>query len=89
LVSARAILAKYLSTAEPCATATHSAYCRPILMSCLVPSLALLGSPVRHDVEPWRVVDDWPARVLVTAAEIDIFEACFGDVFDELFGPSR
>jgi hypothetical protein len=34
-------------------------------------------------------VDDWPVRVPVTAAEIDIFEAWFGDVFDDLFGPSR
>ena len=37
----------------------------------------------------WRVVDDWPARVPVTDAEIDVFEAWFGDLFDELFGPSR
>ena len=48
-----------------------------------------LGRPVKHDVESWRVVDDWPVRVPVTDAEVDVFEAWFGDVFDELFGPSR
>ena len=48
-----------------------------------------LGRPVKHDVEAWRVVDDWPARVPVTDAEADVFEAWFGDLFDELFGPSR
>ena len=36
-----------------------------------------------------RVMDDWPARVPVTDAEIDVFEAWFGDLFDELFGPRR
>jgi len=48
-----------------------------------------LGRPVKYDVETWRVVDDWPARVPVTDAEVDVFEAWFGDVFDELFGSSR
>ena len=48
-----------------------------------------LGRPVKHDIEAWRVLDDWPARVPVTDAELDVFEAWFGDVFDELFGPSR
>jgi hypothetical protein len=42
---------------------------------------------------PWRrtgrLVDDWPARVPVANAEIDVFEAWFGDLFDELFGPFR
>ena len=40
-----------------------------------------LGLPVKHDVQTWRVVDDWPPHVTVTDAEVD--------VFDELFGPSR
>ncbi len=48
-----------------------------------------LGRPVKHDVESWRIVDDWPAHVPVTDGEVDVFEAWFGDVFDELFGPSR
>jgi hypothetical protein len=46
-----------------------------------------VGRPVKSDVEKWRVVDDWPERVPVTHAEIDVFEAWFGDLFDELFGP--
>ena len=57
-------------------------------MSCPVPGRALAGR-VKHDVETWRVIDDWPARVPVTDAELDVFEAWFGDLFDELFGPSR
>jgi len=48
-----------------------------------------LGRPVKRDVESWRVVDDWPARVPVTDTEIDVFKAWFGDLFDELFGPCR
>jgi len=47
------------------------------------------GRPVKHDVSTWRVLDDWPARVPVTHAEIDVFEAWFGDLFDGLFGPCR
>ena len=34
----------------------------------------------------WTVTDDWPEDVPVTEAEIDVFEAWFGDLFDELFG---
>ncbi len=45
------------------------------------------GRPAKHDVEAWRVIDDWPQRVPVTQAEIDVFEAWFGDLFDEFFGP--
>ena len=82
-----AILPQCPGTAHPCATAPRSANCRPIYV---VPGpWPRLGRPVKHDVETWRVVDDWPARVPVTAAELDVFEAWFGDVFDELFGPSR
>ena len=47
------------------------------------------GRPVKHDVETWRVIDDWPARVPVTDDEIAVFQAWFGDLFDELFGPCR
>jgi hypothetical protein len=36
----------------------------------------------------WRVIDDWPAKNQVTDAEFAVFEAWFGDVFDELFGPA-
>ena len=34
----------------------------------------------------WVVTDDWPKDVPVTETEIDVFEAWFGDLFDELFG---
>ena len=33
----------------------------------------------------WTVTDDWPEDVPVTEAEIEVFEAWFGDLFDELF----
>jgi len=45
------------------------------------------GRPPKHDLSEWTVTDDWPERVPVTRAEIDVFEAWFGDLFDELFGP--
>jgi hypothetical protein len=48
-----------------------------------------LGRPVKYDIETWRVIDDWPARVPVTEAEIDVFEAWFGDLLDEMFEPRR
>ncbi len=37
-------------------------------------------------LQNWTVSDDWPDRVPVTEAEIDLFEAWFGDIIDELFG---
>jgi hypothetical protein len=43
----------------------------------------------KHDVEEWAVTDNWPERVPITNAELDVFEAWFGDLFDELFGPCR
>jgi hypothetical protein len=46
------------------------------------------GHPPTATAETWSVVDDWPERVPVTEAEVDVFEAWFGDLFDELFGPS-
>jgi hypothetical protein len=44
-------------------------------------------SPDVFDVENLPVIDDWPERVPVTVAEVDIFERYFGDVLDRLFGP--
>ncbi|AZU04066.1 hypothetical protein X907_1534 [Glycocaulis alkaliphilus] len=35
----------------------------------------------------WRVTDEWLKRVPVTSSEVDVFEAWFGDLFDDLFGP--
>lgn len=47
------------------------------------------GRPPKHDLTGWTVTDDWPERIPVTDAEVDVFEAWFGDLFDELFGPCR
>lgn len=44
-------------------------------------------SPDAFDIEKLPVIDDWPERVPVTEAEVDIFERYFGDVLDRLFGP--
>lgn len=51
-----------------------------------MPSVRRSGRPVKHDLAGWRVTDDWPQRVPVTEREVDVFEACFGDILDELFG---
>jgi hypothetical protein len=40
----------------------------------------------RRDRMTCAVTDDWPEDVPVTEAEIAVFEAWFGDLFDELFG---
>jgi hypothetical protein len=47
------------------------------------------GRPPKHDLSERAVTDDWPEHVPVTNAEIEIFEAWFGDLFDELFGSCR
>jgi hypothetical protein len=43
------------------------------------------GQPASDDLTTWTVTDDWPEDVPVTEAEIEVFEAWFGDLFDELF----
>jgi hypothetical protein len=43
------------------------------------------GRPTPDDPPTWTVTDDWPEDVPVTEAEIEVFEAWFGDLFDELF----
>ncbi len=48
-----------------------------------------LGRPIKHDLETWTVTDEWPDPVPITDAELDVFEAWFGDLFDEFFGPCR
>ena len=45
------------------------------------------GRPPAHDPSAWTVIDDWPERVPVTQREVDVFEAWFGDILDELLGP--
>ena len=47
-----------------------------------------LGRPPKHDLSTWTVTDTWPDPVLVTEAEIEVFEQWFGDLFDELLGSS-
>ncbi len=39
----------------------------------------------RKKQSEWTVTDDWPAEVPITEAEIEVFEAWFGELFDELF----
>jgi hypothetical protein len=41
--------------------------------------------PAPEKPTTWTVKDDWPEEVPVTEAEIEVFEAWFGDLFDELF----
>jgi hypothetical protein len=47
------------------------------------------GRPEKCDFRDWTVSDDWSQDVPVTEKELDVFEAWFGDLFDELFGPCR
>ncbi len=48
-----------------------------------------IGRPPKRDLSAWTVTDDWPERVPVAQAEVDVFEAWFGDLFDEMFGTCR
>ena len=48
-----------------------------------------IGRPPKHDLPAWTVTDDWPERVTVTQAEVDVFEAWFGELFDDLFASGR
>jgi len=47
------------------------------------------GRPPKHDLSIWTVTDNWPEYVPITDAELDVFEAWFGDLCDELFGSCR
>jgi hypothetical protein len=61
-----------LISPKPAATALASACCPTIFTS--RSSLGRVSAARRgNDFETWRVTDDWPARVPVTDAEIDIF----------------
>jgi hypothetical protein len=44
-----------------------------------------VGRPAKANTTTWTVTDDWPDEVPITEAEIDVFEAWFGDLFDEFF----
>ena len=39
--------------------------------------LPRIGRPPKLDPETWTVIDDWPERVSVPDAEVDVFEARF------------
>jgi hypothetical protein len=49
------------------------------------PPARRVGRPPPEDTTTWTVTDDWPDEVPITEAEIEVFEAWFGDLFDELF----
>jgi hypothetical protein len=59
------------------------------LLDYATPPQRRAGRPPKRDLSTWIVTDDWPERIPVTDAEVDVFEAWFGDLFDELFGPCR
>ena len=44
------------------------------------------GRAAKHDPLTWTVTDDWPDPVPITDVELAVFEAWFGDLFDEMFG---
>ena len=46
-----------------------------------------VSPPHVFDIEKLPVIDDWPEKVPITEAEIQVFERWFADVFDEMFGP--
>lgn len=51
------------------------------------PRMPRRGRTPPEDTKEWIVTDDWPERVPVTKAEVDVFEAHFGDFFDKWLGP--
>ncbi len=64
------------------------ACCPTIFTSSRCPGRASGGRPstmLKHGPS-W---DDWPDPVPIADADLDVFEAWFGDMFDELFGPCR
>jgi hypothetical protein len=48
----------------------------------LLPQVRRRGRPAKQVRSQWTVTDDWPDEVPVTEAEIEVFEAWFGDLFD-------
>ena len=47
-----------------------------------------IGRSAKCDLSAWSITDDWPDTVPISDAELGVFEAWFGDLFDELFGPA-
>ena len=48
-----------------------------------------IGRPSKHELATCRVVDDWPTAIPITEAELDLFEAHFGELIDRLFGEAQ
>ncbi|MDE2125444.1 MAG: hypothetical protein KGJ62_02525 [Armatimonadetes bacterium] len=48
-----------------------------------------IGQPPKHNIQAWTVMEDWSDSAPITDAEVDLFEAWSGDLFDPLFGPCR
>lgn len=48
----------------------------------------VLGPRPQPDMWQPVVIDDWPGRIPVTEAELDVFEAYFEDILDGLLGRS-
>ena len=51
----------------------------------LRPAARRRGRRAKKDRSKWTVTDNWPDEVPITEAEIEVFEAWFGELFDELF----
>jgi hypothetical protein len=49
------------------------------------PPARRVGQPAPKDTTTRTVTADWPEEVPITEAEIEVFEAWFGELFDELF----
>ncbi|HQU34884.1 MAG TPA: hypothetical protein PLB88_11245 [Thermoanaerobaculaceae bacterium] len=73
--------------ARPCRSSVHLGDLPDDLYDYARPPNRRVGRPVKTDPAAWTVTDDWPARVSVTEAEVALFEAWFGELFDSLFGP--
>ncbi len=62
------------------------AFCPTIFTSSRSPGRASAGRPgTTFRRGPSRTIGPMP----ITGVELDVFEAWFGDLFDELFGPHR
>ena len=48
-----------------------------------------IGRPADYELTARRVVDDWPEVIPISQAELDLFEAHFGELVDRLFGEAN
>jgi hypothetical protein len=73
--------------ARPCHSSVHLGDLPHDLYDYARPPHRRVGRPPKTDPATWTVTDDWPARVPVTVAEVELFEAWSSDLFDSLLGP--